>query len=117
MSFESLSVEGLYDLVKLDVFYLWHAPDLIEDMICEAPGIPADVVVDMANAALCQGGQRILCVGGLQEVEVVLADRGREVGFEDDDVGVVDGTVRVEGGEDGGLYQRRAREDAAMCGV
>jgi hypothetical protein len=49
---------------------------LIQDLIREAPGVPPNMVVDMTDAALCQG-LRILGVD--EKVEVVLEGKGGTV--------------------------------------
>lgn len=94
-------LEGADDLVLLHVLDLGQLPELVDGRVAELAGVALHVrVVDVGDAPE-EVPERVARVHVLQEVHVVLHERGCEPVLQHDDVRVVDGPVRVLLGDEG----------------
>lgn len=94
-------LEGTDDLVLLHVLDLGQLPELVDGRVAELAGVALHVrVIDVGDAPK-EVPERVARVHVLQEVHVVLHERGCEPVLEHDDVRVVDGPVRVLLGDEG----------------
>ncbi len=106
----------MHNLVLLDVCDLWHAANLLHNLLREAPGIARDMaVVDLLDTRHVVH-ERVRAVRGLQEAHVGLHDGAREVVLENDDIRVVDAAMGVLNSDQGRQRKRRGRDEDIGAG-
>ena len=86
------------DGILFDVSNLRHLSDTLDDGAGETPGVALEeTVVHLADTNRTISRERIFLVSGLEEVEMVVHDRGVDVVLQHDDVGVVENLFRMLG--------------------
>ena len=107
------------DGILFDVSNLRHLSDTLNDNFGETPGVALEeTVVHLTDTNRTISQERIFLVSGLEEVEMVVHDRGVDVVLQHNDVGVVENLFRVLGleGMEWGECERRPRAWDVMGG-
>jgi hypothetical protein len=90
-----LQLSGTHNLILLYVGDFGHGPKLVDNITIEATGIAVEVaVIDLLDSSKVVN-KWVFCMGVLKEVHMVGNEMNWYFLLEDDDVRVVDGSVRV----------------------